>query len=142
MASSALGSRLRGNDDDRRHAQHTHGIAAYTIALDAPVSRLDFARALGGLAQARGYDLLRVKGIVAFADTPERPAIVQAAQHAMFLPEWLDAWPDDDRRNRLVVIVHNISLGEILAHFAFAAGRHVQDPEPAASHTALASVVR
>ena len=54
-------------------AAHTHGIAAYTIVLEGAVSRLDFARALGGLAMDRGNDLLRVKGIVCFADRPERP---------------------------------------------------------------------
>jgi G3E family GTPase len=102
------------------HAAHTHGIDAFAVILGRPVARLDFARALGGLAQARGNDLLRVKGLVEFADRPGRPAVVQAAQHAMFAPEWLDRWPDDDRRSRLVFIVHRIPRGEILAHFAFA----------------------
>jgi G3E family GTPase len=102
-------------------AAHSHGIAAFTIVLEGAVSRLDFARALGGLAQARGNDLLRVKGIVRFADRPDRPAIVQAAQHAMFAPEWLGDWPDDDHRSRLVFVVHDISVEEILDRFAFAA---------------------
>jgi G3E family GTPase len=110
-------------------AAHTHGIAAFTIVLDGALRRLDFARALGGLAQARGNDLLRVKGIVSFADRPGsgalgRPAVVQAAQHAMFAPEWLDEWPDDDHRSRLVFVVHDIAPGEllreILERFAFA----------------------
>jgi G3E family GTPase len=100
---------------------HTHGIAAYTIVLEGPVSRLDFARALGGLAMDRGNDLLRVKGIVRFADRPETPAVVQAAQHAMFTPEWLADWPDGDHRSRLVFVVHDIAPAEILDRFAFAA---------------------
>ncbi len=54
----------------RSHAAHSHGVAAYTIVLEGAVSRLDFARALGGLAMSRGNDLLRVKGIVRFADRP------------------------------------------------------------------------
>jgi len=102
-------------------AAHSHDIAAFTIVLEGAVSRLDFARALGGLAQARGNDLLRVKGIVHFADRPNRPAIVQAAQHAMFAPEWLDDWPDSDHRSRLVFVVHDIAADEILDRFAFAA---------------------
>jgi G3E family GTPase len=110
-----------GYDEEWGEAHHSHGIATYTLVLGEPVGRFDFARALGGLAQARGYDLLRMKGIVAFADQPERPAIVQAAQHAMFAPEWLDNWPDADRRSRLVFIVHAMAPEEILAHFAFAA---------------------
>ena len=102
-------------------AAHTHGVAAYTIVLEGAVSRLDFARALGGLAMSRGNDLLRVKGIVRFADRPHRPAVVQAAQHAMFAPQWLDDWPDGDHRNRLVFVVHDLAPQEILDHFAFAA---------------------
>ncbi|MGC2198817.1 MAG: GTP-binding protein [Stellaceae bacterium] len=101
-------------------AHHTHGIDAFSIVLEGEISRLEFARALGGLARERGTDLLRVKGIVRFADRPDRPAVVQAAQHAMFAPEWLEDWPDEDRRSRLVFVVQNIPRAEILAHFAFA----------------------
>jgi G3E family GTPase len=102
-------------------AAHTHGIDVFGVLLGGEVSRLDFARALGGLARERGNDLLRVKGIVLFADRPERPAVVQAAQHALFAPEWLDSWPDEDRRSRLVFVVHEIPRAEILDAFAFAA---------------------
>jgi G3E family GTPase len=101
-------------------AEHTHGIDAFGVVLEGDIGRLDFARALGGLARDRGADLLRVKGLVRFADRPERPAVVQAAQHAMFAPEWLEDWPDEDRRSRLVFVVHEISRSEVLAHFAFA----------------------
>src|SRR4029077_6857205 len=61
-------------------AAHTHGIDAFGVVLEGEISRLDFARALGGLARERGNDLLRVKGILRFSDRPERPAVVQAAQ--------------------------------------------------------------
>ncbi len=109
-------------------AAHSHGIDSFAISLGREVSRLEFARALGGLARERGNDLLRVKGIVRFADRPDRPAVVQAAQHAMFAPEWLEDWPSNwpadgargERRSRLVFVVHEIPLVEILAHFAFA----------------------
>jgi G3E family GTPase len=101
-------------------ATHTHGIATFALSFGRAPGRLDFARALGGLAAARGNDLLRVKGILEFADRPGRPAVVQAAQHAMYAPHWLDDWPDDDRCGRLVFIVHDIPRDEILAHFAFA----------------------
>jgi G3E family GTPase len=101
-------------------AAHTHGIDVFAVVLEGDIRRLDFARALGGLVRDRGSDLLRVKGIVRFADRPERPAVVQAAQHAMFAPEWLEDWPDEDRRSRLVFIVHEIPRSEVLTHFAFA----------------------
>jgi G3E family GTPase len=113
-------------------AVHSHGIDAFAVVLGGSMTRLDFARALGKLAGARGTDLLRVKGIVAFADRPDRPAVVQAAQHTMFAPEWLDGWPADwstaDRRGRLVFIVQDIPRSEILEHFAFALPRLWQAP--------------
>jgi G3E family GTPase len=99
---------------------HTHGVAAYAVILQRPCSRLDFARALGGLARDRGEDLLRVKGIVGFSDRPDRPAFVQGAQHALYPPVWLDGWRDADRRSRLQFIVHGIAEDDILARFAFA----------------------
>jgi G3E family GTPase len=122
----AAGGRIAGPDLPAAPvATHSHGIDAFAICLRCAISRFDFARALGGLARERGNDLLRVKGIVRFSDRPDRPAVVQAAQHAMFAPEWLDHWPtdwpDDDRRSRLVFVVHQIPRAEILAHFAFAA---------------------
>jgi G3E family GTPase len=107
---------------------HSHDIAVFAVTLEGAISRLDFARALGGLARDRGSDLLRVKGIVEFADRPGRPAVVQAAQHAMFTPEWLDRWPDTDHRSRLVFIVHDIPPGEILGHFAFASPALIGEP--------------
>jgi G3E family GTPase len=110
-------------------AAHSHGIDAFAVVLDGAISRLDFARALGGLARTRGQDLLRVKGLVRFSDRPQQPAVVQGAQHAIFAPEWLDDWPDADHRSRLVFIVHEIPREEILGHFAFAApALLVRDP--------------
>jgi G3E family GTPase len=101
-------------------AAHSHGIDTFAVVLSGEITRLDFAKALGALAGAYGSDLLRVKGIVAFADRDGQPALVQAAQHTMFAPEWLPGWPDADRRSRLVFIVHDIPRAEILAQFAFA----------------------
>jgi hypothetical protein len=51
----------------------------------------------------------------------------------MFAPEWLDGWPDDDRRSRLVFIVHEIPRGEIVAHFACASPT-VLDAQSARPH--------
>jgi G3E family GTPase len=127
FAGTRLGDGRRLPAEESSH-RHSHGIAALAVTLEGDVSRLDFARALGGLARDHGNDLLRVKGIVEFADRPGQPAIVQAAQHAMFTPEWLDRWPDNDRRSRLVFIVHDIPPEDILERFAFASPRLVGEP--------------
>jgi len=109
-------------------AAHSHGIDTFSVVLDGEITRLDFAKALGALAAAWGSDLLRVKGVVGFADRGGEPALVQAAQHTMFAPEWLGAWPDADRRSRLVFIVHDIPREDILARFAFASPRLIGAP--------------
>lgn len=98
-------------------AIHSHGIAAYVVALRRDMTRLQFAIALGGLARDHGEDLLRVKGVVAFADRDGGPAAVHAVQHTMYPPRWLDAWPDEDETNRLVFIVRNIAAPVLLACF-------------------------
>lgn len=99
-------------------AAHAHGIATVALRLGRAMSRLDFARALGGLARERGEDLLRVKGIVAFSDVPDRPAVIHAVQHTLYPPEWLADWPDADRVGRMVFIVRNLEPDILLERFA------------------------
>lgn len=99
-------------------AVHAHGIAAHVVVLRQAMTRLQFAMALGGLAREHGEDLLRVKGLVAFADRDGGPAAVHAVQHTMYPPRWLDAWPDGNDTSRLVFIVRDIAPAVILAHFA------------------------
>ena len=99
------------------------------------------ARSAGSISPARSAGWRRSAATICcgsrassrFADRPDRPAVVQAAQHAMFTPEWLDAWPDADRRSRLVFIVHDIAPDEILARFAFASPRSGSRLRPHAS---------
>jgi G3E family GTPase len=107
-------------------AEHSNGITSHVLVLRRKLTRLEFAMALGGLARERGEDLLRVKGIVEFADRPDQPAELHAVQHTLYPPRWLDAWPEADHRQVLVFIVRGIALGEIRRCFAAA------DPEIAA----------
>jgi G3E family GTPase len=108
-------------------AVHAHGIAAFVVVLRQPMTRLQFAMALGGLARDYGEDLLRVKGIVGFADRIGGPAAIHAVQHTMYPPRWLEAWPGGDQTSRLVFIVRNIEPALILTHFA--AGEPVYEGE-------------
>ena len=134
-SSLATDSRFRGNSEAQEIAVHTHGIDSFTVILEGgDITRLAFAKALGGLAAACGSDLLRVKGIVAFADRDNQPALVQAAQHTMFAPEWLETWPDDDHRSRLVFVVHDIPRETVLAPFAFASPAIIGVPAHTHSH--------
>ena len=111
-------------------AVHTHGITAIVVMLRQPMTRLAFAIALGGLAREHGEDLLRVKGIVAFADRPGGPAAVHAVQHTMYPPRWLDAWPDGEQTCRLVFITRNIAAAVILRAFRGGRSRRAQRRRP------------
>ena len=101
----------------RIDAVHAHGITSLSIRLRRRMTRLEFAMALGRLAQEHGENLLRVKGLVAFADGDGRPAAIHAVQHTMYPPRWLADWPDGDQSSRLVFIVRDLKPETILAHF-------------------------
>jgi G3E family GTPase len=98
-------------------AAHSNGITAYAMVLRRKLTRLEFAMALGGLARERGEDLLRVKGIVEFADREGCPAELHAVQHTLYPPRWLERWPDEDHRQRLIFIVRDIAAEEIARWF-------------------------
>ncbi|MGE0716427.1 MAG: GTP-binding protein [Alphaproteobacteria bacterium] len=85
-------------------AMHSDGIAAIPIVRPAPIPAVALTLFLQGLAEHCGRDLLRLKGIVGLAEAPERPVVVHGVQHVLHPPEWLERWPDPDRRTRLMVI--------------------------------------
>ena len=55
-----------------------------------------------------GADLLLLKGIVNLVESPDRPAVIHGVQHVFHAPAWLERWPSDDRRSRIVFITRRI----------------------------------
>jgi G3E family GTPase len=45
-----------------------------------------------------------MKGIVNVAEAPDRPAVIHGVQHVYHAPVWLERWPSQDRRTRMVFI--------------------------------------
>ena len=92
------------------HARHDHedGIASFTVVRDEPVHAVTLALFVSALAENCGSDLLRMKGIVNVAEHPESPAVIHGVQHVYHAPEWLERWPTDDRRTRMVFIGRGI----------------------------------
>ncbi len=97
------------------HAHHTHdvnrhdaSIRAFHLTSDVPVPRAAFDMFLDLIRSAHGAKLLRLKGLVALADDPDHPVVVHGVQHVVHAPVTLDAWPDCDRRSRLVLIVRDL----------------------------------
>ena len=60
------------------------------------------------LRSMHGPNLLRLKGIVKLAETPERPLVIHGVQHVLHPPVRLARWPDEDHRTRLVLIIRDI----------------------------------
>jgi G3E family GTPase len=88
--------------------RHEGDISAFAIVRDEPLQREGFLAWLDVIAALRGPDLLRVKGIVHLADSPERPLVIHGVQHLFHPPEWLPAWPGADRRTRIVFITRGV----------------------------------
>jgi G3E family GTPase len=105
-------------------APHRHGddVRAVALILDEPVDWLGFGIWLTMLLQARGQDVLRVKGFLDIGG--DGPLLLNAVQHVVHDPVHLPAWPDDDRRSRLVFIGRGFTGDELdrsLAAFVRAA---------------------
>jgi G3E family GTPase len=81
---------------------HEDGIRAVALFLEDQLDWTAFGIWLTMLLQARGQELLRVKGLLNVGAAG--PLLVNGVQHAVHPPEHLADWPDDDRRSRLVFI--------------------------------------
>jgi G3E family GTPase len=104
-----------GLDAHAHHRPATHGrnahdsqISCFAIVRGEPIRAVTLTLLLEVLAEHCGGDLLRLKGIVNVAESPDRPAVIHGVQHVFHPPAWLERWPSEDRRSRLVFIVRDI----------------------------------
>jgi G3E family GTPase len=89
------------------HEHHHHDderIRALALASDRALPAATFDMFLDLLRGLHGPNLLRVKGIVKIAEAPDQPVVIHGVQHVFHPPASLPAWPDEDRRTRLVFI--------------------------------------
>jgi G3E family GTPase len=103
-------------------AHHHDGVAALSLVLDEPLDWTAFGIWLTMLLQARGADVLRVKGLLDVGGPG--PVLLNGVQHVVHPPVHLDAWPDEDRRTRIVFIGRGLereALERSLAAFSRAA---------------------
>ena len=97
---------------DAGHAhRHEDDVGAVALVVDGPLDWLGFGVWLTMLLHAHGEDLLRVKGIVDVGG--DGPVVLDAVQHVVHPPRHLDAWPDDDRRSRLVLIGRRLDAARL-----------------------------
>lgn len=96
------------HDHDDHHHQHRDDIASFAFIRDEPTSKYALQLLLNSLEHNLGPNLLRVKGLINVREMPDQPAVIQGAQHLLHNITWLERWPDEDRRTRIVFITQNI----------------------------------
>src|SRR5262249_22608458 len=90
------------------HSGHDPNIQTYAIVRDEPIHAVALSLFLETLAEHCGADLLRLKGIIHIMESPDRPAVIHGVQHVFHPPAWLDRWPSDDRRSRIILITRRV----------------------------------
>ena len=101
-----------GHDPGAEHA-HDPAIKSFFLVRDIPIGIETLRLFLDALSRESGPDLLRVKGIVNIAERPDTPAVIQGAQQIFHSLDWLESWPSDDKKTRIVFITHGIDQSHI-----------------------------
>lgn len=86
---------------------HEAGVYSFCLVFDRPIDWVTLGIWLSMLLHAHGEQVLRVKGLLDI-DGAAHPVFINGVQHVMHAPLHLDAWPDGDRRSRLVFIVRDL----------------------------------
>lgn len=104
----AASSHDHDHPDDPRGTSTFHGDVVTTCLIrDEPLDGALLTDWIRLMVAEHGDDLLRVKGIVNVEGRPG-PALLHGVQHVFHPVRWLGAWPDADRRTRIVCIARGI----------------------------------
>jgi G3E family GTPase len=103
LARGQATSGRRATVADDTHEPDRDGIESTTLFADSPLVWRELDLWLSRLQRKHADDLLRIKGIVHVAGE-DRPVVVHGVQSVAHVPIALEAWPDADRRTRIVVI--------------------------------------
>ncbi|TVS11365.1 MAG: GTP-binding protein [Wenzhouxiangella sp.] len=104
-------SHAHAHDHHHDHRQdvnrHDERIRARCFTIDRPIQAERLDAALEMLLRLAGQDLLRVKGLLNVQGM-DKPMVIHGVQHLFHPPETLPAWPDEDRRSRIVFITRDL----------------------------------
>ena len=112
---------------DHRAGPHDDGVRALTLSAEKPIEIYRFVRWVETLLEEFGDRVLRLKGILDVAGD-ERPVVVHGVQHVFHPLSRLSAWPEVDRRSRLVVIVKDLDVEPIARDFRRLVGGTTRSP--------------
>lgn len=104
---------------DETHAHHRHGdhghdpnrhdqsIRAFVLTRDEPIDWERLNSWVDMILGLHGRDILRVKGILN-VEGARKPVVIHGVQHLFHPAVALEAWPDEDRRSKIVLIVRDL----------------------------------
>lgn len=119
---------------DRAPRSAAHGgINSVSIQRDRPIPALALALLLQALGEHCGPRLLRLKGLVAIDEMPGQPAVIHGVRHVVSAPEFLDRWPSEDQRTRIVLITKDIPR-HFLSRLLDAIEEEVRDAQGGRDH--------
>jgi G3E family GTPase len=87
---------------------HTDGVHSFTLIFGEPLDWSAFGIWCTMLLHCHGANVLRMKGLLNIAGVAT-PVLINGVQHIVHPPSHLEAWPDGDRRSRLVFIVRGLT---------------------------------
>lgn len=124
------GSDHHGHEHHQQHHhdvnRHGDRIRSVCLTIDEPLSAEVFDGWLDLLVTFNGPNVLRVKGLINLVEF-DGPVVVHGVQHIWHPPVFLEAWPSEDRRTRIVFITRDIGDKELrdLLGFVMAKARGV-----------------
>jgi G3E family GTPase len=110
-AAPATFVRARKFADSPSHETET---LAISLTAEAPLNWRLFEAWLRKIRLTHAAQLLRVKAILNLSDS-ELPVVIHGVHHVLHTPTQLPAWPDADRRSRIVLITRGLPRGLIEA---------------------------
>lgn len=97
---------------DHHHHHHSDGVETFCLTLDRPVEKMAFGRWVDALLAEHGERILRLKGVIAFADE-DRPLAVHGVNHTFEMPRPLPREALADGGSRMVFITRDLSRGVV-----------------------------
>jgi G3E family GTPase len=107
-----------GHAHHHPHVPHRHDdrVSSFCLFCEKPLDWACFTEWLELLLVSRGKQILRIKGILN-RDGHAKPIIVHGVQHVFYPPVEWTAWPDADRRSKIVFITNDLPRSAIEKSF-------------------------
>lgn len=102
------------SNNANRHSEH---ISAHCFTFDNPIHAGKVEVWMQIVTNLMGENLLRLKAIL-HLENAKGPMVIHGVQHIFHPPAFLDEWPDEDRRSKIVFITYDIAREELENIFA------------------------